>query len=84
MTSPEGALLLKNPRIDQRTGVPKMTEAEKVKIWELLAGRKRSKPVEESSEEEEDEGRTAPRRTSKDLVVKKKTTGVATIGKKKS
>ena len=84
MTSSEGAPLLKNQRIDQRMGVPRTTEVEKVKIWELLGGRGKGKPVEESSEEEEDEGRTAPDRTSKDLVAKKKTTGGATIGKKKS
>ena len=37
MTSPEGALILKSMRINQRTGVPKTTEAEKAKIKELLA-----------------------------------------------
>ena len=82
--SPEGAPLLKNPRIDQRMVVQKASEAEKARIKELLAGRKNGKPVEEkgleSSKEEEVEEPTS-RRTSKDLVAKKKMSGKAMVRK---
>ena len=85
MTSQEGAPLLKNPKIDQRTGVPKTSEAEKRHIVELLAGRGigKSKESEESEETEKAvrKKKFLPRRTSRDLVAKKKTSGRATVGK---
>ena len=74
MTSTERALLLKNPKIDQRTGVSKTSEAEKECIKELLAGRGKGKPMEsEELEETEEEVRKkkSPRRTSKRLSSKK-------------
>ena len=71
MTSPEGAPLLKDPKIDKRTGVPKTSEAEKAQIRELLAGREKGKTAEaeesEETEEEETGKKTPPRRTSRDL-----------------
>ena len=85
VTSPEEAPLLKNLKIDQRTGVPKTSAAEKRHRVELLAGRGKGKPKEsEESKETEEEVRkkkSPPRRPSRDLVAKKKTSGRATIGK---
>ena len=85
--SPEGAPLLKNLKIDQRTEVPKTSEVEKECIKELLAGREKGKPIEseesKGTEEEVGKKKSPPRRPSRDLVVKKKTSGGATIGKGK-
>ena len=77
-TSPEGALLLTNPRINPTTGVPYTTEAEKRAIKEIL-NKRHKRLLEEEDEEEEaimpKKRKSSPRRTSRDLIAKENTTG---------
>ena len=71
-TSPEGAPLLTNPRINPITGVPYTTEAERRAIKEIL-NKRNKRPLEEEDEAEEEivpkKKKSPPRKTSRDLMV---------------
>ena len=74
-TSPEGAPLLPNPNIDPTTSLLRISEAEKRMIEEILGKRKKRSPTKDLEEETDEEPPTKGRRTSKDLVAKKCTSG---------
>ena len=75
--SPEGAPLHSNLRINPTTGVPYTTEAERRAIKEIL-DKRHKRPLEEEDKEEEmvpKKKKSPLRRTSRDLIAKKKTLG---------